>query len=105
MSADQGLIDSVANENTKVGAGAPAFYQSIAMSNAVSHQNRMNIVAEAATATAVNVLLNMDPSQAVSEQKVLSGNDLAQQLSALLTALNSGQQGVKSAQTTPPVTP
>lgn len=78
------------------------------MQNAAANQaNQMNsatALSNAITTQAVNKLLNMDPSEAVAVGKVMTGNDVAQQLNAVLSALASGQQGVKTAQTTPPVT-
>ena len=112
MAADQGLIDSVANANTKTVAEAAAFFmaQSMGMftqhmANLQNHQNRINVLAETALAKSVEMLQTIDMAEAAAETKVASGNDLATQLSALLAALNSGQQGVKASQTTPPVTP
>ena len=112
MPADQGLIDSVANANTKTIAEAAAFFMaqgfqihSQHMSNIMAHQNRLAILAETAMAKSVEMLQNIGVDEAAAMNKIATGNDLAQQLSALLTALNSGQQGVKASQTTPPVTP
>lgn len=110
------VTDAVTQSNVKTIAEAPAESQALlskmmasaaglAMQNAVAHQQQMNAISQAATTVAVNKLLNMDPSEALSLVKANSGNDVAQQMQQLLAALNSGQQGVKSAQTTPPVTP
>ena len=65
----------------------------------------MNAISEAAIGSIVKNLTEIDPSQSVSLLKAMSGNDLAQQLSALAAALSGSQQGVKAGQTTPPVTP
>ena len=106
----------VAAANLKVLGDAPAMamgmvYQSMAQAtalaaqNAVSGQQRMQSISEAATTAAVDKLLHADPVEAVALNKIMTGNDVAAQMQSLLAALNSGQQGVKSAQTTPPVTP
>lgn len=103
MPADQGLVDSVANENTKVGAGAPSHYAASGMRShavqqeaQVAHLTRLNMIAEtalqngiaisqAATASAVRALTELDAVEAMSNAVV-------------------GQQGAKVAQTTPPET-
>lgn len=110
------ITDSVTQANTKNLGDAPAeaiamLYQAsahslaLAMQNAVKNQQNMAAIHDAVTTIAVNKLLNMDPSEAISLVKSMSGNDVAAQMQQLLAALNSGQQGVKAAQTTPPVTP
>lgn len=96
---------SVAGTNLKVVADSPAFYAGLAMSNATSHQQRLQTLSEAALASAIKNLTEMDTSQAVAELKATSGNEVAGTISALLAALQSGQVGTKVAQTTPPVTP
>jgi len=72
---------------------------------AAAHWSAMNQIRAAATTKAVELLLTADASEAAALSKILTGNDVASQMQALLAALNSGQQGVKSAQTTPPTTP
>lgn len=105
MAADQGLIDSVANANTKTVAESTAFWTAQAMGNHVQSQNRLQILAETALAKSIELLQNISMEEASAVNKVGTGNDVAAQMQALLAALNSGQQGVKVAQTTPPVTP
>jgi len=100
---DPTVVDSVSATNFKVVADGPAFYTGLAMGNAVSHQNRLNQLAETALAASVKMILSVTPEQSVADQKILSGNDLASQLAALLAALGAGQQASKVAQTTPPV--
>lgn len=102
MAADQGILDSVANSNAKTFGDGPAFFLQLAMGDAVAHQRSMNAIREAATAAAIKQLVEVDPSEAVAALKVTSGNEVASQLTALLAALASGQQQVKTAQTTPP---
>jgi len=90
--------------NAKVIGEIGAHTLGLAMQNAVAHQNRMNILAESFVAAAVKVIHEVDPIESVSVLKTLSGNDLAQQLAQLLSALAMNQQGAKVAQTTPPET-
>lgn len=121
------VVDSVTTDNIKTIAEAGAHSIAVAMQNLVSFQQVSNsnllaiqnaaqqsVLAQtqaltnlmmATTGAIVKNLLEVDPGEAISVQKELSGNDTAQMLAQLLAALNSGQQGVKSAQTTPPVTP
>lgn len=104
MARSQDIIDSVADSNLKTIAESGAFY------TASLHQIHVNAIAElgaitrAATAKAIKALLENDAEEAASTQKILSGNDLAQQLAQLTAAVASIQQSVKAAQTTPPQT-
>ena len=113
--ANEQIVDTVSIENLKTIAGASAAAHAslahvaaqaigLAMQNAVTDQASQNAIKTAATTVAVNKLLNMDAAEALAVVKANTGNDVASQMQALLAALNSGQQGVKSAQTTPPET-
>lgn len=110
MALPEQIVDSVAIDNVKSIAGGSAFYANLAMANAVQHQNlaAQNAIGEHAAMgiarlAAVKSLVESDPSEAISMNKMMTGNDVASQMQALLAALNSGGQGVKSMQTTPPV--
>jgi len=105
MPADQGIVDSVANANIKNLGDGPAFYAGLAMSNSVSHQNRLQILAESALGQITKKATEVDITEAISILKATSGNEVASTLANLAAALSSSQQGVKAAQTTPPVTP
>lgn len=103
MPADQGLIDSVANENTKVGAGAPAFYGAVGMKSTAdfqaaqaAHLTRLNMIAETALQNGIAV------SQAAAAAAIKSLTEL-DAVEAMSNAV-VGQQGAKVAQTTPPET-
>jgi hypothetical protein len=98
------IIGSVVADNLKTVAGAGAFYAAQGMRAHVEHANRLNLIAENTLAYWAKKLHETGVTEAVSSQKLLSGNDLAQQLTQLLSVVNSGQQQVKAAQTTPPVT-
>lgn len=110
------VIQSVADVNEKNLGDAPAvavasLYQGyaqaavIAAQNLVTQQQQFNAISNALTAKVAEMLATNDPLEALGAVKALSGNDVAAQMQALLAALNSGQQGVKSAGNTPPVTP
>jgi len=98
------IRESLAVSNIKTIAEAGAFFMARGFADATAHANRLNILAETAMAQAVKGLQEVDPIEAISTLKMLSGNDVATTLAQLLTSLASGQQAVKSAQTTPPVT-
>lgn len=105
MALHEDIIGSVANANLKNLGEAPAFYMALAMGDAVAHQRNTNAIREAALGSILKKLTEMDSEEAISILKSTSGNEVASQMANLLAALNSGQQGVKSAQTTPPATP
>ena len=99
------ITDAVSTDNVKTIAGAPAFYAQLAMGNAVSHQQAMNQILIAATGNITRRLTELDPAEAVSILKTATGSDVGALLANLLAVLSSGQEAVKTAQTTPPVTP
>lgn len=77
--------EALAVENLKTVAGAPAVMQNLALANAVSHQQAMNAISQAATGKIVESIIATSPSEG----------------GAAIAAL---QQLMKGAQTTPPVT-
>lgn len=107
------ITESVAIDNVKTIASGPSvnsqFYQGLAMGNAVANQNlqQQQAVAEAnsmgiARLASISKLIEIDPTESVAINKVMTGNDVASQMQSLLAALNSGGQGVKSLVVTPP---
>jgi hypothetical protein len=105
MPIPDAIIESVAVDNVKTVAGGPAFYSNLAMGNAISNQQAMNAISQASVGSIIKNLTEVDPAEALAINKAMTGNDLAQGITALLAALQSGQVGTKVAQTTPPVTP
>ena len=114
MPIPEDIIQSVAIDNVKTIASGPSvnsqFYQGLAMANAVHNQNlsQQNAIAEqnamgVARLATVKQLIEVDPTESVAVNKMMTGNDVASQMQSLLAALNSGGQGVKSMQTTPPI--
>lgn len=104
MPADQGLIDSVSNANTKTIAEAGAHAMAQIFQSQAASFNRLNVIAEAATGNIVRRMTELDPAEAASVLKTTQG-DLAAQLGSLIAAISSGQQQSKTAGNTPPVTP
>jgi hypothetical protein len=107
MALDQGTLDAVNNSNFKTiaEAGAITLSQVIALQaqNAASHQNRVNVLAEAALAAALKNQTELDPTEAASIRKV-DNADLAKVLAELGSAVAGIQQMLKGAQTTLPET-
>lgn len=106
---DPQVKDAATAVNAKSAMEAPTLMghrvADLIANEAAAHWSAMNQLRQAATAKAVELLLTSDAAEATALNKILTGNDVASQMQALLAALNSGQQGVKAAQTTPPVTP
>lgn len=103
MPVNEQVVDSVTSTNLKSLGDAPAFYQNMGFANAVSHQNRLNILAETAVASAIRSVATTPMEEAAGSSVEQSGS-LPGLIAALLAALSSNQQAAKVAQTTPPVT-
>jgi hypothetical protein len=104
MALNPDVVEAVTAANFKTHAEGGAFYLNLAMGDAVAHQRRTHVIAENAMGRVVKDLIEIDPAEAASVSKAVSGNDLAQQIVQLAAALGGGQQGAKVAQTTPPDT-
>jgi hypothetical protein len=107
MALDQGTLDAVNNSNFKTIAEAAAvgLAQSMALQaqNAASHQNRVNVLAEASLAQALKNQTELDPAEAAAIKKV-DNADLAKVLGELGASIAGIQQLMKGAQTTLPET-
>lgn len=111
MAADQGLIDSVASENIKVGAGGPAYWLNTIMGAHAAHMAALQNAQlqsvqsfNAAMGRLNQTVVEEDPTDAVSKQKILTGNDLGGTLAQLGAVIAQLQQVMKGAQSTPPET-
>lgn len=91
--AHEGIIESVADVNTKAVGEHHATANNILAQEAVAHHAAMNRIREMTLTRAADVILSSPAA------------DLADNISQLLAVINTNQQSVKSAQTTPPVTP
>jgi hypothetical protein len=100
--ATEQTLDTINNANLKTVGEMAAHSSGLAMQNAVAHSGAMNQIRELAMGSLAKSMTELDPSQAIAILKATTGNESASQISALLAALSSGQQGVKAAQTTPP---
>jgi hypothetical protein len=110
MAADQGLIDSVANSNTKTVAEASAYamaqiFQQVALnfSEASASSNRRSAMADAAMGQVLKKMGEVDITEAIAIAKAVP-SDLSGQLAQLGAVIAQVQQVVKTAQTTPPPT-
>ena len=96
MALDESIVAAVANSNFKTSAERQ-------VTNADSHQNRLQLLAEASLAQQLNRMNSLDPTEAAAINKV-QGSDLASKMASLTAAIASSQQTVKGAQSTPPET-
>jgi len=96
MPLDQGVLDAVTNSNFKT-------LGELVASNAASHQNRLNLIAESSLGQILTRLNTLDPTEAMSIGSVIQ-SDMPKALAELGAAISSIQQFVKGANTTPPVT-
>jgi len=105
MAVDQGLTDSISSNNLKALGEAHAMSIYRRQGNHDGHDQRCDKIAEFYLGGLSEKANSIDAAEAFASKQMFTGDVVAQQLASLLAALNSGQQGVKSAQTTPPVTP
>ena len=109
------INSAVANTNEKIlgEAGAQAMgalYQGNTLAqlqqqqNMISNAARIDAIGNAVVTAAVDKLLHPDVMESIAVNKVMTGNDMGQQLAALMAVLGTGQVVAKTAQTVPPVT-
>lgn len=96
MALDQGVVDGVTNANFKT----LAEMQTV---NVLSHQNRLQMIAESSVGQILNKMNGLDPAEAASIGGVVR-SDLSKEITALSAAVASIQQMMKGAQTTLPET-
>ena len=102
---DHEIVKSVAGANFKVLGDTPVILTNMGLENAISHQNRVNVLSETALAAAIKGLSEVDPAEAKSLQSLFTGNQVAEQLANLGASVAAIQEIVKAAQSTPPPTP
>ncbi len=96
MALDQGVLDAVTNSNFKTIA-------EMGTVNALGHQNRLQLLAEASLGQILNKMNSLDPTEAAAITGVVS-SDLAEKLGELTGVIATAQQQMKGAQTTLPET-
>lgn len=109
MGTDNGSLGSQAAEesvsfvNSKNLGDQPAFYVGLAMRGAVEAANAFSSVTIALASKASKYVLEADPAEAMSIQKLFS-DGVSAQIAQLGAAIASIQQSMKGAQSTPPET-
>ncbi len=116
--ADPGLAQAIeAGEVIKLNVIPAAIAQAVAVAaqNVVQNQQMVNAITanslqqltqigNISTGMLINKLISPDINEAVSVQKLATGDETANKLLNVLTALAGGQQATKAAQSTPPET-
>jgi len=97
MPLDESILAAVANANFKSMA-------EFSVQNLMSHQNRLQILAEKALSKSLESMDTTDVAEGLGLAAAQRG-DLSKTIADLGAAISSLQQYVKGAQTTPPVTP
>ena len=103
MPLDQSIIDSVANSNFKTMSEQVQITANLMAQNSASHQNRLQMIAEASVGQILKNANEFDTEQAQSVRTVIN-TELAPLLAGLAASIASNQQYVKAAHTTPPPT-
>jgi hypothetical protein len=96
MALSEDILQAVANSNFKAMA-------EMQLTNALAHQNRVNVIAESSLGTILERMNTLDPTESAGVSGVVDAG-LAEALSNLSGAVANAQQLIKGGQTTPPVT-
>jgi len=96
MALSEDVVAAVANSNFKSMA-------EMQLTNALAHQNRVNVLAESSLGTILERMNTLDPTEAAGVSGVINA-DLAETIGQLAGAVASAQQLMKGAQSTPPET-
>ena len=96
MALNVDIIEAVANSNFKTMA-------EMQVTNALSHQNRLQLIAESSLGTILERMNTLDVSEAAGVAGVVNA-DLAEIIGQLSGAVANAQQLMKGAQTTLPET-
>jgi len=108
MALNETIVEDVGNSNFKVIANATASgiaqAGSIAALNASSHQHALNLISAAFVAESVLPRAGIDVTESTAVKKVAEA-DLARSVAEMGTAVSALQQIIKTALSTPPVTP
>ena len=94
---DPTIVAAVANGNFKS-------MHDLIMTNAISHQGRINTISETAMGNIIGRMNSLDVEEGLGISAAQRG-DLAKQISDLAAAVASMMTSIKGGQTTPPVTP
>lgn len=104
MPLNESVVESVVNSNFKNIAEMGAITAGVASQNLVSHTRTMDGLREAFIAESTLQRAGADPAEALSQTRIISA-DQGKVMAELGAAVAALQQIVKTAQSTPPVTP
>jgi hypothetical protein len=96
MALNADIIEAVANSNFKTMA-------EMQVTNALGHQNRLNLIAESSLGTILEKMNTLDVAEAAGVAGVINA-DLAEIIGQLSGAVANAQQLMKGAQSTNPET-
>ncbi len=96
MALSEDIVAAVANSNFKTMA-------EMQLTNALNHQNRVNVIAESSLGAILEKMNTLDPTEAAGVSGVVA-SDLAEVIGQLSGAVANAQQLMKGAQTTQPET-
>jgi hypothetical protein len=96
MALSEDIVEAVANSNFKAMA-------EMQLTNALAHQNRVNVIAESSLGTILERMNTLDPTEAAGVSGVVA-SDLAEVIGQLSGVVANAQQLMKGAQTTLPET-
>lgn len=94
MALSEDIVEAVANSNFKA-------MSEMQLTNALQHQNRVNVIAESSLGSILEKMNTLDPTEAAGVAGVVTA-DLAEVIGQLSGAVASAQQLMKGAQSTPP---
>jgi hypothetical protein len=94
------IPDAQGNLNFKMYTDAAAAVPLLMSQNSAAHANRVSVMAESLVSAWGNRLVKVDIVEAVAGTKMLTGRESM----GIAEAIAMGQQLMKGAQTTPPVT-
>ena len=98
MALNVDVVEAVTATNFKANAEADTI-------SSLDHRNRLRLLAENALGMQINRMNSMDMLEALSLKQASTGNVVGESLATLGSVVAGLQQLVKTAQSTPPVTP
>ena len=96
MALSEDIVEAVANSNFKAMA-------EMQLTNALAHQNRVNVIAESSLGTILERMNTLDPTEAAGVSGVVA-SDLAEAIGQMSAVVANAQQLMKGANTTLPET-
>lgn len=108
MPISEDIREAAASVNFKVGIELPTNYSTLHYGETVAHLQAMNKHREYFSGALAKTMVEPDPTEAVADRAILTGNDFATQmvqaLMAAVGSLSAGQQLSKQGNNAPPET-